>query len=53
MPSTKIDSAAFEDRSNDLLAMLIGVEVVILAITVVTVDEVDTGAGFSRKKSGV
>ena len=46
MLSTKIDSAAFEDCSNDLLAMVIGD-----GVTVVTVDEerffeVDTEAGL-------
>ena len=58
MLSTKIDSTAFEDCSNDLLAMVIGDGVMILAITVVTIDEdrffeVDTEAGFSRKWSGL
>ena len=58
MLSTKIDSTAFEDSSNDLLAIVIGDGVMILAITVVTTDEerffeVDTEAGFSRKWSGL
>ena len=58
MLSTKIDSTAFEDCSNDLLAMVIEDGVVILAITVVTIDEerffeVDAEAGFSRELSGL
>ena len=58
MLSAKIDSTAVEDCSNDMLAMVIGDGVVILAITVVTRDEerffeVDTEAGFSRKWFGL